>query len=36
MDTLGKFSATFQKGDNFSNFLFAFLYTVSLLEKGLP
>ena len=35
MDTPGRFSAIFDKGDNFHDFLFAFLYTNRLL-KGLP
>ena len=35
MDTFGKFSAVFDKGDNFCNFLFAYLYIIPLLKKGL-
>ena len=35
MDTLDRFSAIFHKGDNFCDFLFAFLSTNPLLKRGL-
>ena len=34
LGTLGRFSATFDKGDNFSDSLFAFLYISPLLKKS--
>ena len=36
LDTTGTFSATFCKGDNFCEFLFAFLDTKALLKRDLP
>ena len=35
MDTLGRFSVISAKGDNFCDFLFAFLNTEFLLKMGL-
>ena len=35
LDTLSRFSATFDKGDNFIDFLFALLQPKSLLKRGL-
>ena len=36
LDALGRFSAIFDKGDNFGDFIFAFLYFNPLLNRGLP
>ena len=35
MDALGKFAAIFYKGDNFCDYLFVLLHTMSLLKSGL-
>ena len=35
MDTLGRFSASFDKGDYFADFLFAFLHKRPPLKRGL-
>ena len=35
MDTLDRFSAIFDKGDNFGDFLFALLYSDPSLKRGL-
>ena len=35
LDTLGRFSAIFEKGDNFYDFLFALQHTKALLKRHL-